>query len=122
MATSQRTLGRLRRKKKVRKTLSGSALRPRLCVYRSNKHIYAQIIDDDTGRTLASSSSLTVACRAEIEKDETKKTTAKKIGLHLAQQAQAAGVSKVSFDRNGFKYHGRLASLADGAREGGLIL
>jgi len=122
MGTSKRELGRIRRKKKVRKKLSGNATRPRLTVYRSNKHIYAQIIDDDTGRTLASSSSLAAACRVEIKKDDNKKATAKKIGLHLAQQAQAAGVTAVAFDRNGFKYHGRLASLADGAREGGLVL
>ena len=122
MATSRRTLGRIRRKKKVRKTLSGSAARPRLTVYRSNKHIYAQIIDDDTGRTLASSSTLTAASRADIEKDDSKKAVAKKIGLSLAKQAQAVGVTQVAFDRNGFKYHGRLASLADGAREGGLVL
>ena len=121
MTTSKRTLARYRRKKHVRKHISGSAERPRLCVFRSSKHIYAQIIDDVSGQTLVSSSSLTAACLAEIKNEDDKKAIAKKVGLHLGGLAKEAGLSTVTFDRNGFPYHGRVAALADGARESGLV-
>lgn len=120
MAKTNRAVAlRLRRKAHVRKSLSGSSERPRLCVYRSNVHIYAQIINDDTGQTLAAVSTRTPEISAGLEGLK-KKDVAKKVGALLAQQATAAGVTKVAFDRNGFKYHGRVAALAEGAREGGL--
>ncbi len=107
---------RERIKRGIRKHLSGSAERPRLSVYRSNKGIYAQVIDDVTGRTLASASSLSKEFSATGNKVEQSKA----VGKLIAEKAVAAGVNKVVFDRNGYLYHGRVKSLADGAREGGL--
>ena len=120
MAKTDRTVRlRLRRKAHVRQHVNGSAVRPRLNVYRSNAHIYAQIINDDTGQTLVSASTRSpeiVAAAEGLKKCE----VAKKVGQLVAQRATAAGVTAVAFDRNGFKYHGRVAALAEGAREGGL--
>lgn len=99
---------------RIRKSLSGTTEKPRLAVHRSSKHIQAQIIDDTTGRTLASASSL----EKEIGKGNVE--GAKTVGAKLAERAKEQGVSAVIFDRGGFKYHGRVASLAEGAREGGL--
>lgn len=110
---------RLRRKYAIRKTLTGTTERPRLSVYRSEKHIYAQVIDDTAGRTLASASSVDAAVRGEL-KHGANIAAAKKVGLAIAAAAKAAGVTKVAFDRNGRKYHGRVKALADAAREGGL--
>lgn len=107
---------RARIKQGIRKRLTGSTERPRLSVFRSNKGIYAQIIDDTTGRTLASASSLSKDFVASGNKVEQSKA----VGKLVAEKALAAGVSKVVFDRNGYLYHGRVKSLADGAREGGL--
>lgn len=110
---------RQRRKRSIRKKILGTPTRPRLSVYRSNKHIYAQIIDDLNGHTLASASSVDSEARdevAELEKEE----QARQIGKIVAQRAQEKGIEKVVFDRNGFIYHGRVAAVADGAREGGL--
>lgn len=107
---------RERIKRGIRKHLSGSTARPRLSVYRSNKGIYAQVIDDVTGRTLASASSLSKEFSAAGNKVEQSKA----VGKMLAEKAIAAGISKVVFDRNGYLYHGRVKSLADGAREAGL--
>jgi large subunit ribosomal protein L18 len=103
-------------KRGIRKRLSGSSERPRLSVYRSNKGIYAQIIDDTTGRTLVSASSLSKDFNANGTKSE--QSTA--VGKLVAEKAIAAGIKDVVFDRNGYLYHGRVKSLADGAREGGL--
>ena len=103
-----------RRHRRVRKKVTGTADRPRLAVYRSNKHVYAQLIDDYAGRTLAAASSRTVS----DGKDP--KEVAKAVGQELASRAKEAGVAKVAFDRGGFMYHGRVAALAEGAREGGL--
>jgi len=97
----------------------GTAERPRLCVYRSLKHTYAQIIDDLEGKTLVAASTLDPAIRDEIEKTGNKEA-AKKVGILLAQKALEKGIKKVVFDRNGYKYHGRVAALAEGAREKGL--
>jgi len=108
-----------RRKKHVRKHVSGTAARPRLTVFRSNAHIYAQVIDDVSGATLAAASTLTAEVKAQLGELD-KKGAAKLVGSTVASRAQAAGVEKVVFDRNGYKYHGRVAALADGAREGGL--
>ncbi len=103
-----------RRKIHIRKALTGSTERPRLTVFRSLSHIYAQIIDDTTGQTVVSASSVEAKATGGNVK------AAAEIGKRLAEKAKAAGVTKVAFDRNGFKYHGRIKALADGAREGGL--
>ena len=107
---------RERIKKGIRKRLTGSAERPRLSVYRSNKGIYAQIIDDTTGKTLVSASSVAKDFAANGNKSEQSKA----VGKTVAEKAIAAGISQVVFDRNGYLYHGRVKSLADGAREAGL--
>ena len=103
-------------KKGIRKRLSGSSERPRLSVYRSNKGIYAQIIDDVTGKTIASASSLSKDFAAKGTKSEQSVA----VGKAVAAKAIAAGIKDVVFDRNGYLYHGRVKSLAEGAREGGL--
>jgi large subunit ribosomal protein L18 len=118
MKHTKKTTNRLRRKARVRKHMLGSASRPRMTVFRSNLHIYAQIIDDDTGNTLVSASSRLKEIKSDGEKG--KKGVAKQVGALVAQRAKDAGVTQVVFDRNGYKYHGRVAALADGAREGGL--
>jgi large subunit ribosomal protein L18 len=107
---------RVRRHNRVRKHVRGEAERPRLAVFRSNKHIVAQVIDDRAGRTLAAASSL----EAELRSGGGNKESAKKVGALVAERAKAAGISKVVFDRGGFLYHGRVAALADAAREAGL--
>jgi large subunit ribosomal protein L18 len=107
---------RHRRHRRVRKKVSGTADRPRLAVFRSNRGVFAQLIDDDTGRTLASASWLTLRKGFKGTKSE----QAAAVGKALAQQAKAAGIVEVVFDRGGFLYHGRVKALADAAREGGL--
>ena len=102
---------------RVRKKVSGSKSRPRLAVFRSSKHIYAQIIDDFTANTIASASSFDADCKSE---GETKSESAKIIGSLIANRAISKGIKSVVFDRGGFKYHGRVKSLADAARKGGL--
>ncbi|HYO60352.1 MAG TPA: 50S ribosomal protein L18 [Actinomycetota bacterium] len=103
-----------KRHRRVRKKVIGSPERPRLAVFRSNRHIYAQVIDDVAGRTLAASSTLAVS------EGKDPKAKAKAVGAQVAEKAKAAGVTRVTFDRGGFRYHGRVQALADGAREGGL--
>lgn len=107
---------RLKRHKRVRAKISGTASRPRLAVYRSNQNIYAQIIDDETGVTLVSASTLD----AGFEGIGSNKEAAKKVGAMVAERAIQKGISDVVFDRGGYIYHGRVKELADGAREGGL--
>jgi len=108
------------KKLRIRKTVNGSKERPRLSIYRSEKHIYGQIIDDETGTTLASASTISKDLREKLkELDPT--AAAKAIGEALASKAQAAGVTKVVFDRNGRRYGGRLQALADAARAKGLL-
>jgi large subunit ribosomal protein L18 len=119
METARKRAGRLRRHARVRRKIRGGAERPRLAVYRSNRHIYAQLVDDDAGRTLASASSLEDGVRGS---DGDKKATAKVVGQLIAQRAKDAGVDRVVFDRGGRLYHGRVRSVAEGAREGGLRL
>ncbi|MCS7000409.1 MAG: 50S ribosomal protein L18 [Bacteroidota bacterium] len=109
---------RLRRKKGIRKKIRGTPERPRLNVYRSLKHIYAQIIDDTVGRTLVSASSLDK--ELNLDGKLPKVEISRAVGRLLAQRAMAAGITTVAFDRNGFLYHGRVRALAEGAREGGL--
>jgi large subunit ribosomal protein L18 len=111
-------IGRLRRKKHIRKSVVGSTTRPRLCVFRSARHIYAQIIDDETGTTLAAASSLSSELRESSAGGN--KDGAADVGRLIGQRALAKGVDTVVFDRNGFRYHGRVAALADAAREAGL--
>jgi large subunit ribosomal protein L18 len=116
--TNPAHVARDKRKKHIRKKLRGTAERPRLCVFRSAKHIYCQIIDDERGHTVAAASSLEKAFDAE--KSGANKDGAKFVGKLIAERAKAANVTQVVFDRNGFLYHGRLAALADAAREAGL--
>lgn len=110
---------RLKRKKRIRKSLSGTTQRPRLCVFRSLKHIYAQIIDDTTGNTLVSASSLEKEVK-EHDKFESKVAMANFIGKLVGKRAVTEGIGKVVFDRNGFLYHGRVKAVSEGARESGL--
>ncbi|NYG60086.1 large subunit ribosomal protein L18 [Nocardioides daedukensis] len=115
--TSARVASRLRRQVRGRKKISGTNERPRLVVTRSSKHISVQVVDDLVGKTLASASTMETDLRG-FDGDKTAK--AKKVGELVAERAKAAGVEGVVFDRAGNKYHGRIAALADGAREGGL--
>ncbi len=112
-----RRLSRARRHFRIRKKVSGSPARPRLVVNRSSRHIHAQLVDDTAGHTLAAASTLEADVRAL---DGDKKARSAKVGALLAQRAKAAGVDAVVFDRGGHDYHGRVAALADAAREGGL--
>jgi large subunit ribosomal protein L18 len=105
-----------RRRARIRRRLVGTAERPRLSVYRSNVHIYAQLVDDEAGRTLAAADS------REVGEAENRKEAAQKVGELIARRAQDADIEAVVFDRGGNKYHGRIAALAEGAREGGLKL
>jgi len=105
---------RIRIKRSIRSRISGSSECPRLTVFRSNRQVYAQVIDDTTGRTLAAASSLKLSGKA------TKKEIAAKVGTLIAQNAKEAGIQAVVFDRNGYLYHGRIKELADAARNGGL--
>ncbi len=119
MAKESRNDRRLKRHERVRKDLSGTPEKPRLCVYRSNKNISAQIIDDVNGATLVAASSLDKELKAEIGYGGNKEA-AKKVGEAVAKRAIAKGIEEVCFDRGGFLYHGRVAELAEGAREAGL--
>ena len=114
MPTSEKVRGRQNRHRRVRKKVIGTPDRPRLAVFRSNRHIYAQVIDDVSGRTLASSSTL-----LEVAGDDPT-AKAKAVGADVASKAKEAGVTSVTFDRGGFIYHGRVQAVAEGAREGGL--
>ncbi|MDP6602055.1 MAG: 50S ribosomal protein L18, partial [Phycisphaerales bacterium] len=113
----QRIIRRTRRKKGIRSGLFGMPGRPRLTVFRSAKHMYAQVIDDLSGRTLAAASTMEKDAKGNYGGNV---AAAGQVGKRLAERAVAAGVGTVVFDRNGFKYHGRVKGLADGAREGGL--
>ncbi|KRE84085.1 MULTISPECIES: 50S ribosomal protein L18 [unclassified Arthrobacter] len=110
---------RSRRQLRIRKRISGTAVRPRLVVNRSARHVFVQVVDDSIGQTVASASTLEADLRA-FDGDKTAK--AKRVGELVAERAKAAGVEAVVFDRGGNKYHGRIAAVADGAREGGLSL
>jgi large subunit ribosomal protein L18 len=117
--TDARTSARVRRHLRVRKKVTGSAARPRLVVTRSARHMFAQLVDDVAGGTLVSASTLDASIRGS-EGDKTAK--AKQVGALLAERATAAGIAAAVFDRGGRAYHGRVAALADSAREGGLAL
>jgi large subunit ribosomal protein L18 len=118
VTTKDKRLARTRRHYRVRKKVAGTDARPRLAVFRSNKHISAQVIDDRAGRTLASASTIEAAIRADGATSN--KAAATTVGRLVAERAKAAGVNTVVFDRGGFLYHGRVAAVADAAREAGL--
>ncbi len=117
-AIKTRQAARVRRHGRVRRKVAGTAERPRLAIFRSNQHIYAQIIDDGVGRTLAAASDVEQDLRVT---EETKSALARKVGALVAQRAKAAGVESVVFDRGGFRYAGRVKELAEAAREEGLV-
>lgn len=112
--TAEREVNRQKKKIRIRKTVKGTDERPRLCVFRSNKHVYAQVINDVTGQTLVSTSSL------KLSEKVTGVDMAKKIGQEIAKVAIQKNIKDVVFDRNGYIYHGQVKALAEGAREGGL--
>lgn len=114
-----RKQARLKRKKRIRKKVFGSQEKPRLCVFRSTRHIYAQVIDDTAGYTLASASSMEKDAKEHLEKGN-KSAIAKYIGKTVAERSMEKGIKKVVFDRNGFLYHGRVKAVSVGAREAGL--
>jgi large subunit ribosomal protein L18 len=116
-ATLKKQKARIRRHYRARKKIQGSTLRPRLAVFRSNKHIVAQVIDDSTGRTLAAASTHEAALKSSATGNV---AASSKIGELVAERAKAAGVTKVVFDRGGYIYHGRIAAVADAARAAGL--
>lgn len=117
--SSDKTETRTRRKLRIRKKVSGTAERPRLTVFRSSKHIYAQVIDDASSSSLAIASSLSKTLAEEL-KDKSKQEVAKVVGTAIANACKDKGITKVVFDRNGYAYHGRVSALADAAREAGL--
>jgi large subunit ribosomal protein L18 len=117
--TNPREVARLKRKKRIRKKLSGTPDRPRLSIFRSDKHIYAQIIDDTQSATLVAASTLSSEYRS-VEPLKGKVQAAKRVGELIARKAMEQGITKVVFDRSGFIYHGRVQALADAARQAGL--
>jgi large subunit ribosomal protein L18 len=115
-----RRLGRERRHLRVRRKVTGTAEKPRLAIFRSVKHMYAQVIDDVAGKTLAAASTLTPELRTKLGKKTSGVEAAKAVGSLVGQRAVAKGLKQVCFDRAGFRYHGRVKALADAAREAGL--
>ena len=115
----EKRAARFKRKQRIRKKVGGTAERPRLSVFRSARHIYAQVIDDTCGRTLVAASSIEATVRG-LPRFESKVALAAHIGQLLAERAMAQGISKVVFDRNGFIYHGRIKAVSEGARKAGL--
>ena len=115
-----RTLARQKRHYKLRRNLVGTAKRPRLSVFRSNKHIYAQIIDDDAGRTLTSASTATLSFKDMKLESTSDLEAAKAVGTEVARKAKEIGIDTIVFDRGGYLYHGKIKALADAAREAGL--
>jgi large subunit ribosomal protein L18 len=116
-----RRVSRDRRHSRVRKKIAGSDDRPRLCVFRSLKNIYAQVVDDGAGRTIVSACSLDKDVRGEIGEAKGKIEVSKAVGRAIAKRAKEKGIEKVCFDRSGYRFHGRIKALADAAREGGLV-
>jgi large subunit ribosomal protein L18 len=121
VTAKDKQVGRARRNYRVLKKVSGTTVRPRLAVFRSNKHITAQVIDDTTGRTIAAASSVEKDVRSSLANTGNKAASAM-VGRLVAERAKAVGVTKVVFDRGGFLYHGRVAEVADAARQAGLEL
>ncbi len=119
MRTSRRAAARDLRRERIRRHLKGTTERPRLSVFRSGKHIYAQVVSDTSGQTLLSVSTLSADLREKLPKTANV-NAAKEVGLAAARKCLEKGIKRVIFDRNGFLYHGRIKAVADGAREGGL--
>lgn len=119
MAQKSRSVSRFHRHQRVRRHVAGTPERPRLCVFRALTHIYAQVIDDEAGQTLASASTVDQDLRTKMDKLN-KTEQAKLVGKAVAERAKSKGIDKVVFDRGGYQYIGRVKALADGAREGGL--
>ena len=119
MKLPPKVAARQKRKKSIRRKIRGTEAQPRLCVFRSARHIYTQIIDDDTGKTLVAASTLSAELRSNPEGTGNTKA-AEKVGALVARRAAEKGIKKVVFDRNGFLYHGRIKAIANTAREGGL--
>ena len=119
MRTSLKVVGRERRRVRVRRAVRGTDERPRLCVFRSQKHMYAQLITDQSAKTLLAISTLSADLRTGLKKTSDV-GAAKQVGLMVARRCQAQGIKRIVFDRNGFLYHGRVRAVAEGAREGGL--
>lgn len=119
MATLDRNLARTRRRDRVRRRVRGTDERPRLSVFRSGRHLYVQVITDDTGQTLLAVSTQTPELRTQLKKTGDVEA-AKQVGMLAARRCQEKGITRVVFDRNGFLYHGRVKAVAEGAREGGL--
>ncbi len=119
MARDYRRAARIGRKERVRKIVRGTDSRPRICVFRSNKHIYAQVISDEKGATLVAVSTLSGGDAASAKKPKGLEA-AKQVGLVLAQKCQEKNITRVIFDRNGFQFHGQVKAVAEGARAGGL--
>ncbi len=119
MIKNARTTRRLKIRQRVRSKISGTADKPRLCVFKSSKHIYAQLVDDQARKTIAAASTLSKNITEDLS-DKPKMGKAEAIGEYLARTARELGITKVVFDRSGYKYHGIVKSLAEGARKGGL--
>tara|TARA_B100000315_G_scaffold139640_1_gene128667 strand:- start:129 stop:500 length:372 start_codon:yes stop_codon:yes gene_type:complete len=119
--TYQKDLGRWRRQKRVRKKVLGTDDLPRICIFRSLKHIYVQVISDEKGATLVSTSTLSKELKGKMQKTKGMEA-AKEVGAQIARMCKDKGITKAVFDRNGFLYHGRVKALAEAAREGGLQL
>lgn len=115
-----KALKRTKIRKRIRKQVVGTSEKPRLAVFRSLKHIYAQLIDDDRGHTMVQISSLSGAVKTQLEKGKGKISASKLVGMELAKAAKSQGIETVVFDRGGYQYHGRVKAVAEGAREGGL--
>mmetsp|Transcript_14224 Transcript_14224/g.40303 ORF Transcript_14224/g.40303 Transcript_14224/m.40303 type:complete len:163 (-) Transcript_14224:91-579(-) len=115
-----RTEIREKKHRRIRTKVSGTEERPRLCVFRSNKHIYAQVVDDVAQATLAHATTLQASVKGEIQGNTCNKDAAAAVGKEIARQCLEKGIEKVCFDRSGYLYHGRVQAIADGAREGGL--
>jgi large subunit ribosomal protein L18 len=119
MRENPKTLGRTRRQARVRDRLRGTDARPRLSIFRSDRHIYAQLITDTSGKTLLAVSTLSPDLRTQLKKTADV-SAAKQVGLLMARRCKEKGIKRIVFDRNGFLYHGRVRAVAEGAREGGL--
>ena len=117
-----RERSRLLRRKRIRRKVRGTDSRPRLCIYRSNKHLYAQVISDESGRSLASVSTLSADLKERMQQKAATVSAAKEVGQLIAKKCQEQGIQTVIFDRNGFLFHGQVRAVADAAREAGLQL
>ncbi len=120
--TNPRERSRLLRRKRIRRKVRGTDSRPRLCIYRSNKHLYAQVISDESGRSLASVSTLSADLKERMQQKAATVSVAKEVGQLIAKKCQDQGIQTVVFDRNGFLFHGQVRAVADAAREAGLQL